>query len=164
MPPVTEINKKNAILFNDSIFALLDFVDSVLPYINSNEYLRACDNLLIINRLKEHASIQLYADSMRTNIRNTNVFREQNRRTQLNVKPKSIIFNDAYKLNNGWKCCEKCNRIVRFVNSHQYTDVCFRTYDSKKISSSTRKYNTTDIMMLIHRLRAWYKKYKPHKL
>jgi hypothetical protein len=164
MPVITAEIKENAISFTNSLNDLLDFVESVLPYIKENEYLNACNNLKVLNDLREHKNIIRYVEVIRENIRNTNVFREQDKRTRMKVKSKDVIFNDAYKLTHGWACCPKCDRIVKDISSHQYTDVCIRTYDSKKISSSGRKYKTSDVMILIHKLRSWYKKYKPHKL
>jgi hypothetical protein len=164
MPTITAENKNNAISFTNSLNDLLDFVESVLPYIKENEYLKACNNLKVLNDMRGHNNIIQYVEVIRQNIRNTNVFQEQVRRTKMKVKSTAVIFNDAYKLTHGWSCCPKCDRIVMDVLSHQYTDVCIRTYDSKKISSSGRKYTTSDIMILIHKLRSWYKKYKPNKL
>ena len=164
MPTITAENKNNAISFTNSLNDLLDFVESVLPYIKENEYLKACNNLKVLNDMRGHNNIIQYVEVIRQNIRNTNVFQEQVRRTKMKVKSTAVIFNDAYKLTHGWSCCPKCDRIVMDVLSHQYTDVCIRTYDSKKISSSGRKYTTSDIMILIHKLRSWYKKYNPNKL
>jgi len=164
MPVINAEIKENAISFTNSLNDLLDFVESVLPYIKENEYLNACNNLKVLNDLREHKNIIRYVEVIRENIRNTNVFREQDKRTRMKIKPNAVIFNDAYKLTHGWSCCPKCDRIVMNINTHQYTDVCIRTYDSKKISSSGRKYKTSDVMTLIHKLRSWYKKYKPNKL
>jgi hypothetical protein len=164
MPTITAENKNNAISFTNSLNDLLDFVESVLPYIKENEYLKACNNLKVLNDMRGHNNIIQYVEVIRQNIRNTNVFQEQVRRTKMKVKSNAVIFNDAYKLTHGWSCCPKCDRIVMDISSHQYTDVCIRTYDSKKISSSGRKYTTSDIMILIHKLRSWYKKYNPNKL
>jgi len=163
MPTITAEHKDNAISFTNSLNDLLDFVESVLPYIKENEYLNACNNLKVLNDMRGQNVIQ-YVEVIRENIRNTNVFQEQVRRTRMKVKSKGVIFNDAYKLTHGWSCCPKCDRIVMDISSHQYTDVCIRTYDSKKISSSGRKYTTSDIMILIHKLRSWYNKYNPNKL
>tara|TARA_R110002124_G_scaffold155159_1_gene322298 strand:- start:4 stop:498 length:495 start_codon:yes stop_codon:yes gene_type:complete len=164
MPTITTENKNNAISFTNSLNDLLDFVESVIPHIKENEYLKACNNLKVLNDLREHNTIIRYIEVIRQNIRNTNVFQEQDRRTRMKVKPAAVIFNDAHKLTHGWFCCSKCDRIVKDISNHQYSDVCIRTYDSKKVSSSTRKQTTTDIMILIHKLRSWYKKYKPQKL
>ena len=164
MPVITAENKNNAIEFTKTLTDLLDFVESVIPYIKENEYLKACNNLKVLNDMRGHNNIIQYVEVIRQNIRNTNVFQEQVRRTKMKVKSTAVIFNDAYKLTHGWSCCPKCDRIVMDVLSHQYTDVCIRTYDSKKISSSGRKYTTSDIMILIHKLRSWYKKYNPNKL
>jgi hypothetical protein len=163
MPTITAEHKDNAISFTNSLNDLLDFVESVLPYIKENEYLNACNNLKVLNDMRGQNVIQ-YVEVIRQNIRNTNVFQEQVRRTRMKVKSKGVIFNDAYKLTHGWSCCPKCDRIVMDISNHQYTDVCIRTYDSKKISSSGRKYTTSDIMILIHKLRSWYNKYNPNKL
>jgi hypothetical protein len=165
MPTITAVNKDNAISFTNSLNELLDFVESVLPYIKENEYLTACNNLKVLNDLKDHNNnIVRYVEIIRENIRNSNVFQEQEKRTRMKVKSNAVIFNDAHKLTHGWSCCPKCDRIVRHISSHQYSDVCIRTYDSKRISASGRKYDTSDIMVLIHKLRSWYKKYKPNKL
>jgi len=161
---ISQQNKDNAIQFTNSLNNLLEFVEGVLPYIKENEYLNACNDLKILNDYKGEKTIIEYVEVIRQNIRNTNVFQEQNRRRKMKVKSKGDIFTDAYKLKNGWTCCAKCDRIVKDIYSHQYTDVCIRTYDSKRVSSSTRKNTTSDIMILIHKLRAWYKKYKPNKL
>jgi hypothetical protein len=160
MPVITAENKNNAIEFTKTLTDLLDFVESVIPYIKENEYLKACNNLKVLNDLREHNTIIRYVEVIRENIRNTNVVQEQVKRTKMKVKSKGVILADAYKLNHGWTCCPKCDRIIRDIPSHQYTDVCIRTYDSKKISSSGRKYTTSDVMILIHKLRPWYyKKY-----
>ena len=164
MPTITEEHKANAIEFTKSLNDLLDFVESVMPHIQENEYLKACNNLKILNDLRDNNGIIEYVEVMRQNIRNTNIVQEQLRRTKMKVKSNGVIFNDAYKLTHGWKCCPKCDRIVKDISNHNYSDVCIRTYDSKKVSSTARKYNTSDVMIIIHKLRAWYKKYKPHKL
>ena len=164
MPTITAENKNNAIEFTKRLTDLLDFVESVIPYIKENEYLKACNNLKVLNDLREHNTIIRYVEVIRENIRNTNIVQEQFKRTKMKVKSNDVIFNDAYKLTHGWTCCPKCDRIIKDISNHNYTDVCIRTYDSKKISSSGRIYKTKDIMILIHKLRSWYKKYKPNKL
>ena len=52
---------------------------------------------------------------------------------------------------------------ILFLFFKKKIDLIFK-YDSKKISSSGRKYTTSDIMILIHKLRSWYYKYNPNKL
>ena len=164
MPTITAENKNKAVSFTNSLNDLLDFVESVVPYIKENEYLTACNNLKVLNELREHNTIIKYVEVIRENIRNTTIAKEQFKRTRMTVKSDDVIFSDAHKLTHGWSCCPKCDRIVKDISNHQYTDVCIRTYDSKKISSSGRKQTTNDVMIIIHKLRSWYKKYKPQKL
>ena len=69
MPTITEEHKANAIEFTKSLNDLLDFVESVMPHIQENEYLKACNNLKILNDLRDNNGIIQYVEVMRQNIR-----------------------------------------------------------------------------------------------
>ena len=57
-------------------------------------------------------------------------------------------------LKKGWKCCPRCDRIVKDINSHQFTDVCVRTADSKNVSATWSDALTSNQMSALHKLRA----------
>jgi hypothetical protein len=73
----------------------------------------------------------------------------------MRVKDIGVQLSDAFKLKNGWVCCWKCDRIVKDVLEHQFTDVCKRTYETKKLSQDAKVVETSDMTTLIHHIRAW---------
>ena len=89
-------------------------------------------------------------------VRENPIVRSEQRRSRMKVKQPETMITDAFKLTNGWTCCKKCDRIVKNIYNHQYADVCVRTNDSKRVSSSGRKQTTNDVMTLIYKLRPWY--------
>ena len=170
---ISQYEKSRSENFMNALNSLLDIIEKVLPYINEQEYLTACNNLKIlhdgcnIKTPEEHSfvptnpeppTIRSLATSLQSlvqNLRNDEVVRQHERRTRMKVKDIGIQLSDAFKLKNGWVCCWKCDRIVKDVLEHQFTDVCKRTYETKKLSQDAKVVVTSDMATLIHHIRAW---------
>jgi hypothetical protein len=186
---ISQYEKSRSENFMNALNSLLDIIEKVLPYINEQEYLTACNDLKTlhdgcniytpeehsfeptnpISTPEEHSfeptnpeppTIRSLATSLQSlvqNLRIDDVVRQHERRARMKVNDKdtNIQLSDAFKLKNGWVCCRKCDRIVKDVLDHQSTDVCKRTYRTKKLSQDAKVVETSDMATLIHHIRAW---------
>jgi hypothetical protein len=73
------------------------------------------------------------------------------------------ILTDAEKLKNGWKICNRCDRLVLNLGEHKFTDVCIRTHLTKKVSSSSSNIEVESIIRIITILKAIFLKYEGYK-
>tara|TARA_B110000285_G_C15120287_1_gene616688 strand:+ start:276 stop:770 length:495 start_codon:yes stop_codon:yes gene_type:complete len=151
--------------FINTLNELLNFVEDVVPHVKENEYLKACNNLKVLNELRNKPIIE-YIHHVVEVVRSNNIVRQHNNRTKMKIKPEHIPLLDAEKLKQGWNCCKKCDRLVKNLEAHMNSDVCRRTTQSKKITVKTNITENNDMIILIHKIRAWaikthrYKYYK----
>ena len=151
--------------FINALNELLEFVEDVVPHVKENEYLKACNNLKTLNELRSKPIIE-YIQQVVEVVRSNDVVRQHSNRTKMKIKPEHIPLLDAEKLKKGWKCCKNCDRLVKNLQVHINSDVCRRTAQSKKITMKTSITENNDMVIVIHKIRAWaikthrYKYYK----
>tara|TARA_Y100000768_G_scaffold388678_1_gene386087 strand:+ start:400 stop:894 length:495 start_codon:yes stop_codon:yes gene_type:complete len=151
--------------FINALNELLDFVEEVVPHVKENEYLKACNNLKTLSELR-NKPIMEYVERVIHVVRSNDIVSQHNNRTKMKIKPEHVPLLDAEKLKKGWKCCKNCDRLVKNLQIHMESDVCRRTSQSKKITVKTNITQNNDMIILIHKIRAWaikthrYKYYK----
>jgi hypothetical protein len=149
--------------FIHTLQRLLDFVEEVLPFINEQQYLSACNDLKSLHDIHDKRSVVHVYEQLVDNLRNNRFVRQHENRVKMKVKDKHDQLNDAQKLAQGFKVCKKCDRIVKDLSIHYFTDVCKRTYDTKRLSISSKQLDTAHLTEVTHRLRAWAIKWGKRK-
>ena len=150
-------NREQSAQFINALRALMDFVEDMLPHINEQKYLEMCDMLKIVHN-GDRPPIDYFVDNLTHAIRNTQVYRDHERRVRMPIKTPGEQLTDAEKMKNNKYCvCPKCDRLVlkTGLKIHQTTDVCKRTHESKKLSKSTGEVDTSKQCEFIHRVRGW---------
>jgi len=161
--PITEQNQKESIDFMNALNDMLEIIDNIAPLISENNYLQLCNGLKKLNDNKSKETIIQYIEVVRERVRNNPVVQNHQARTRMKTKTKNEMLTDAEKLKRGWKICPKCDRIVLDITSHQYSDVCKRTTESKKLTHKSNSITTDNYTNAIHRLRAVFIKYDGFK-
>ena len=163
---ITQTEQNKSIEFMQKLKNLMDFVEDMLPFINEQQYLNVCNDLKSLHNLQHFGDapepIVVFQEIV-SEIRRNEVFRVHEQRLYLKVKDKQTQLTDAEKLKKGWKSCSKCDRLVLNLTEHQYTDVCKRAHESKKLSLNSKQLDTTNLSVFIHRLRAWAIKWGKRK-
>ena len=147
---IRAVEQKKSVEFTEAIYAVLEFCEEAAKHLPEGKFIEVCEKLKIIS---DEPSIT-YITEIVERVRRNEILRNHERRTKMKVKEDSVKLSDASKLKNGWKCCPKCDRIVLDINSHQFTDVCIRTADSKKVSATWSKEASSNEMEAIHKIRA----------
>ena len=147
---IRAIEQEKSVEFTEAIYAVLEFCEEAAKHLPEGKFIKVCEKLKIICDEPSITHITEIVERVRRN----EILRNHERRTRMKVKDDSIKLSDADKLKKGWKCCPKCDRIVLDINSHQFTDVCVRTADSKKVSATWSDALTSKEMSAIHKLRA----------
>jgi hypothetical protein len=127
---------------------------------DDNNYLQIANNLKILNDIKSKQTVIQYIETARETIINNPIVSNHNARIKMKVKSKMEMLTDAQKIKKGWKICSKCDRLVRNMCEHQYTDVCKRTNESKKLTHKCNSVITDNYMNSIHILRGIFLNYK----
>ena len=162
---ISSEQQEKSVQFINSLNELLDFVEYVVPHVKENEYLKACNNLKILNETR-NVNIVQYIQNVVNVVRSNEIVQQHTSRTKMKIKPEHVPLLDAEKLKKGWKCCKNCDRLVKNLQVHMDSDVCRRTTQSKKITVKTNITENNDMIILIHKIRAWaikthrYKYYK----
>lgn len=149
--------------FMESLNNLLTFVEEMLPYINEQKYVMACNDLQTLHKYGNVKTPDGIFREMIRDIENNEVVRLHRQRLKMKVKDKNTQLCDADKLSNGWKACPKCDRIVLNITQHQYSDVCQRVHESKKLTLNSKKLDTAELSVFIHKLRGWAIKWGKRK-
>jgi len=155
---INPAEQKKSADFMLALSQLLDFVESVVPYVKENEYLTAMNLLKTLNDNKQTGETQTIIqiiEVMRTRIERDPIIQQHAKRVKMKVKAIAEHKTDGEKLAKGWECCGKCNRLVRDLRIHQFSDVCKRTNDTKKLSAISSSFKTDDKMILVLKIRAW---------
>lgn len=162
---ISSEQQEKSVQFINALNELLDFVEDVVPHVKESEYLKACNNLKILNETR-NVNIVQYIQNIVNVVRSNEVVQQHTNRTKMKIKPEHTPLLDAEKLKKGWKCCKNCDRLVKNLQVHMESDVCRRTSQSKRITVKTNITENNDIIILIHKIRAWaikthrYKFYK----
>jgi hypothetical protein len=142
--PITEENQKESIDFMNALNDMLEIIDNIAPLISDNNYLQLCNGLKKLNDNKSRETIIRYIEVVRERVRNNPVVQNHQARTRMKTKTKNEMITDAEKLKRGWKVCSKCDRLVLNISSHQYSDVCKRTTESKKLTYKSNSITTNN--------------------
>ena len=161
--PITADNKRESIEFMNALNDMIEIIDNIAPLISDNNYLQLCNGLKRLNENKSKETIIQYIEVVRERVRNNPVVQNHQARTRMKTKTKSEMITDAEKLKRGWKVCSKCDRLVLNLSSHQYSDVCKRTTESKKLTYKSNTLTTNNYTNAIHRLRAIFINYNGFK-
>lgn len=149
---ISKFEQEKSLAFTSALNELLEFVEEVLPHINEGQYLQACNNLKALN---DNRSVIQHVERLMETVRQNEVTRAHERRTLMPIRPEFVELSDAEKLKRGWRCCPSCDRLVRSVTQHRKSDVCRRTKESKMLSVTAADSNVDNMMVLIHKIRAW---------
>lgn len=161
--PITQENKTESQNFMDALNNMLEIIDAISPLISDNNYLELCNNLKKLNDNKSRGEIIQYIEVVRETIENNPVVRHHRARTKMKTKTKTEMLSDAEKIKRGWKICPNCDRLVLNISNHQYTDVCKRTAETKKLSHNCNVLQTDKYAIIIHKLRAIFIEYDGFK-
>ena len=161
--PITTENQRESIDFMNALNDMLEIIDNIAPLISDNNYLQLCNGLKKLNDNKSKETIIRYIEVVRERVRNNPVVQNHQARTRMKTKTQSEMLTDAEKLKRGWKVCCKCDRLVLNISSHQYSDVCKRTTESKKLTHKSNSITTDKYTNAIYRLRAVFIKYDGFK-
>jgi len=161
--PITAENQRESIDFMNALNDMLEIIDNIAPLISDNNYLQLCNGLKKLNDNKSKETIIRYIEVVRERVRNNPVVQNHQSRTRMKTKTKNEMLTDAEKLKRGWKVCSKCDRLVLNISSHQYSDVCKRTTESKKLTHKSNSIITNKYTNAIYRLRAVFIKYDGFK-
>lgn len=152
---VSRQEKERSEQFTGALNEILDLIEDIIPHINENDYLKACNNLKLLNDLRNGGTVVQYVRHVIENVQSNEVVIEHERRALRKIRPEYIELTDSEKLSKGWKCCPKCDRIVKSLNIHKKSDVCRRTRESKTLSVLTTSPDINNKLVLIHKIRAW---------
>lgn len=161
--PITAENQRQSIEFMNALNDMLEIIDNIAPLISDNNYLQLCNGLKKLNDNKSKETIIQYIEVVRDRVRNNRVVQNYERRTRMKIKTKGEMLTDAEKLKCGWIICSKCDRLVLDINSHQFTDVCKRTAESKRLTHKSNTLITDKYTNAIYRLRAVFINYNGFK-
>ena len=161
--PITAENHRESVEFMNALNDMLEIIDNIAPLISDNNYLQLCNGLKKLNDNKSKETIIQYIEVVRDRVRNNRLVQNYERRTRMKIKTKDEMLTDAEKLKRGWSVCSKCDRLVLDINSHQFTDVCKRTTESKRLTHKSNSITTNNYTNAIHRLRAVFIKYNGFK-
>jgi len=173
MPTISSDELKKSSEFNNIIFELLDIIDNIATRIDDNEYLKICNNLKKLkdnNDITDNKMAQLrfreYITTITERVNNNSVILRHRQREQMKVRTATEMKTDAQKLKDGWVRCKKCDRLVvkEYFNKHQYSDVCVRIAETKKLSKKLNKKNTARYNDAITKIRGVILNYEGFKL
>jgi len=162
---ISQIAKTESEDFITALNKILEIVDSLSTVIGDNNYLEIANNLKILfnNKPATKEVLIQYIEVARSRVANNPVVATHDARVRMKVKTKTEMLTDAQKLKSGYKICPKCDRLVRHISNHQFTDVCKRTNESKKVSQKTKLITTDNYMNTIHLIRGIFLNYNGFK-
>ena len=161
--PITQDKKKESDDFMEVLNDMIEIIDNIAPLISDNNYLQLCNGLKKFYDNKSKETMIRYIEVVRERVRNNQIVQNHQSRTRMKVKTNNQMLTDAEKLKRGWNVCEKCDRIVLDISSHQYSDVCKRTTESKKLTHKSKSITTDKYIYVIHKLRGVFIKYNGFK-
>ena len=155
MPPtISNEEKQKAIDFTKALTELLEFVDNAAPLVSEGEYLRQMDNCLVVN---ENRTITQQITYLTQQVRNNEIVRNEQRRSQMPVTKQRQVLTRGEKLASGkWCLCERCDRFIGkgYYSQHRQTDLCKSIKITKKLTHSFKRTNTEKEALLIAKIQA----------
>ena len=163
MPTISREEHARSTDFLNTLNRLMEFVEGVLPFINEQQYLLACNDLKSLNDIHDRSSVRVIYEYIAREVRSNPTYHQHEQRARMKIIDKRTQLTDAFKLAHGGKVCPKCDRIVMSISLHQFTDVCKRTHDTKRLSIKTQELDTAKLTEATHLLRAWAIKFGKKK-
>ena len=157
MATISEHEKKKAIEFTTALNELLEFVESVLPHINEQEYIEQMNNLKKLNDNRITMNITQIVESITRRVRQNPFVVSQSNRSKMEIRNRKCM-SDADKIASGlYKVCDVCDRIISkdWFSQHKNTDVCVRIKQTKSLTKSFKKKNTHREQQLITAIQGW---------
>ena len=149
---VTQETSAAANSFMSKLNTLMSVMDDIVQHIPEEHYLRAVNTLRDLYRDEagrtlpnpEQQERTVFMQVVEQTIRRDPIMTPEQRRANRPIRNKKIIHTDAWKLKNGYKVCEKCDRIVQDITGHQLTDVCQQITNAKKLTVTTGQTDNAD--------------------
>lgn len=160
---ITANNKKESVDFMNTLNNMLEIIDNIAPLITDNNYLQLCNGLKNLNDTKSKETVIQYIETVREQVRTNRLVQTHQTRTKMKVKTNKEKLCDAEKLKKGWKVCSKCDRLVICIGEHQFSDVCKRINETKKLTHKSMDIDTAKKTTVIHKIRAVIIKYNGFK-
>ena len=154
MPSISAEERNKSVNFMNAINGLLNFVETIAPLIQENDYLEQMDNLKAVY---DNRNITQIVEMLTQRVRNDPVVRQNDTRSRLSIKQKNAL-TDQEKLKSGkWLVCVRCDRIIckNYIETHINNNVCVRIKDSKALTKDFKKLDTTRETKLISAIRSW---------
>jgi hypothetical protein len=107
MPTISREEHARSTEFLKTLNRLMDFVEDVLPFINEQQYLLACDDLKSLNDIHDRSSVREIYEYIAHEVRNNPTYHQHEQRTKMKIIDKQTQLSDASKLANGYKVCPK---------------------------------------------------------
>mgnify|MGYP003636247875 FL=1 len=151
---ISNEEKQKAIDFTNALTELLEFVDDIAPLVNDGMYLKQMDNL---NTLGKNRTITQQITYLTQQVRNNEIVRNEQRRSQMPVTRQRKVLTRAEKLASGkWCLCERCDRLigVGYYSQHRQTELCKSIKITKKLTHSFKRTNTDREALLIVKIQA----------
>ena len=98
MATISEHEKKKAIEFTNALNELLDFVESVLPHINEQEYIEQMNNLKKLN--DNRITMTQIVESITRRVRQNPFVVNQRNRSKMEIRNRKCM-SDAEKITSG---------------------------------------------------------------
>lgn len=160
MPPlqpfanVETINKAKT--FMDNLTAVLDFVEEMVKYIPEGKYLE----MMNITRDMYNQSGNIRQNPVRVLFTNAIVVQQAR---IVNYRPKKFELekSDADKLRLGTHLkCKKCDKVIskRYMKEHISNNSCIVVNQTKKLTQTTTKLNTTQYSKCITLIKSYWNK------
>ena len=160
-------SKKESVEFMNTLNDMLEIIDGVSLLISDNNYLQLCNGLKKLHDFQNKEDVVRYIEIVRERVRANPTVLSQAARAKMKTKSALENKSDAEKIKSGrYQVCPKCDRLVvkkSGLSSHQYTDVCKRTYETKKVTHKSPTLITDTLTELICRLRGIFLNYNGFK-
>ena len=163
MPSISPANKQESKDFMNALNDMLEIIESIAPLITDNNYLLLFNGLKKLNDNAKKEEVIRYIEVVVARAREDRVVSTHQKRIKMKEKDPAIMLSDADKLKRGWKICERCDRLVKDVKDHQFTEVCKRIKDTKLLTFRSKTLTTNVYANYIHRLRAIFIEYEGFK-
>ena len=147
--------------FTEKLYKIMEVMDRVVSLIPEGDYLEVVDALKGLYTDDKGVPIQgapetreAFMEAITNNMRRDPIVSAEARRAQRPIRDKQIILDDARKLENGWKVCPKCDRIVKDMNIHLMSDICQEVSKAKKMAITTGEMDNKDKVIAVKKIKA----------
>ena len=147
--------------FTDKLYKIMEVMDNVVHLIPEADYINVVDTLKELYTDDRGVPLQgapetreAFMEAITNNIRRDPIVSAEARRAQRPIRDKQIILDDARKLENGWKVCPKCDRIVKDMNIHSMSDICREVANAKKMAVTTGEIDNKERVAVVKKIKA----------